>query len=110
MAGFDIVATPGTAAYMRHHGLNIAAINKVHQGGKHILEAMERGEIALVFNTVYGGKSVYDSYSLRHAALMRSIPYYTTLPGINAAIEALTEQMRGELEVQSLQAYFSTRA
>jgi carbamoyl-phosphate synthase large subunit len=106
--GFDICATPGTAAYLRNQNLNVRAINKVHQGSPHIVEAMQRGEIKLVFNTVAGNKAVGDSFSLRRAALMGQIPYYTTLSGAVAAVDACGALAAGELAVAPLQSYFKT--
>ena len=106
--GFDICATPGTAAYLRNQNLNVRAINKVHQGSPHIVEAMQRGEIKLVFNTVAGNKAVGDSFSLRRAALMRQIPYYTTLSGAVAAVDACGALAAGELAVAPLQSYFKS--
>jgi len=105
--GFDVVATPGTAAYLRNQDLAVRAINKVHQGSPHIVEAMQRGEIKLVFNTVAGAKAMADSFSLRQAALLGGIPYYTTLAGILAVVEAVGAQASGELEVAPLQSYFT---
>ncbi|WP_374656476.1 carbamoyl-phosphate synthase large subunit [Dongia sp.] len=106
--GFDICATPGTAAYLRNQNLNVRAINKVHQGSPHIVEAMQRGEIKLVFNTVAGNKAVGDSFSLRRAALMGQIPYYTTLSGAVAAVDAVGALAAGELAVAPLQSYFKS--
>nr|WP_298688445.1 carbamoyl-phosphate synthase large subunit [uncultured Dongia sp.] len=106
--GFDICATPGTAAYLRNQNLNVRAINKVHQGSPHIVDAMQRGEIKLVFNTVAGNKAVGDSFSLRRAALMGQIPYYTTLSGAVAAVDAVGAQAAGELAVAPLQSYFKS--
>jgi carbamoyl-phosphate synthase large subunit len=106
--GFDVVATPGTAAYFRNLGLGVRAINKVHQGSPHIVEAMQRGEVKLVFNTVAGAKSIADSFALRRTALMGGIPYFTTVSGILAAVGAIGELSKGELEVAPLQSYFLT--
>jgi carbamoyl-phosphate synthase large subunit len=106
--GFDVCATPGTAAYLRNQNLNVRAINKVHQGSPHIVEAMQRGEIKLVFNTVAGNKAIGDSFSLRRAALMGQIPYYTTLSGAVAAVDAVGAQAAGELAVAPLQSYFKS--
>lgn len=106
--GFDICATPGTAAYLRNQNLNVRAINKVHQGSPHIVDAMERGEIKLVFNTVAGTKAVSDSFSLRRAALMGQVPYYTTLAGAKAAVDAIGALAAGELAVAPLQSYFKS--
>jgi carbamoyl-phosphate synthase large subunit len=105
--GFDIVATPGTAAFLRSQGLDVRAINKVHQGSPHIVEAMQRGEIKLVFNTVAGAKAISDSFSLRQAALIGQIPYYTTMAGALAAVEAVGALATGDLEVAPLQSYFN---
>jgi carbamoyl-phosphate synthase large subunit len=106
--GFDVIATPGTAAYFRNLGLAVRAINKVHQGSPHIVEAMQRGEVKLVFNTVAGAKSIADSFALRRTALMGGIPYFTTVSGILAAVGAIGELSKGELEVAPLQSYFLT--
>lgn len=106
--GFEVVATPGTAAYFRNLGLTVRAINKVHQGSPHIVEAMQRGEVKLVFNTVAGAKAIADSFDLRRTALMGGIPYFTTVSGINAAVDAIFELSKGELEVAPLQSYFLT--
>ena len=104
--GFDVLATPGTSAFLRNQGLAVRAINKVHQGGPHIVEAMQRGEIKLVLNTVAGAKAIEDSFDIRRTALMGSIPYYTTLSGILAAVEAIGALASGDLEVAPLQSYF----
>ncbi|MDY0884006.1 carbamoyl-phosphate synthase large subunit [Dongia soli] len=104
--GFDVLATPGTAAFLRNQGLAVRAINKVHQGSPHIVEAMQRGEIKLVLNTVNGAKAIHDSFDIRRSALMGSIPYYTTLSGILAAVEAIGALASGDLEVAPLQSYF----
>jgi carbamoyl-phosphate synthase large subunit len=105
--GFDVVATPGTAAFLRNQGLDVRAINKVHQGSPHVVEAMQRGEIKLVFNTVAGQKAIADSFSLRQAALLGQIPYYTTMAGALAAVEAVGALASGDLEVAPLQSYFN---
>jgi carbamoyl-phosphate synthase large subunit len=105
--GFDIVATPGTASFLRNQGLDVRAINKMHQGSPHIVEAMQRGEIKLVFNTVAGQKAIADSFGLRQAALMGQIPYYTTMAGALAAVEAVGALASGDLEVAPLQSYFN---
>jgi len=86
----------------------VRAINKVHQGSPHIVEAMQRGEVKLVFNTVAGAKSIADSFALRRTALMGGIPYFTTVSGILAAVGAIGELSKGELEVAPLQSYFLT--
>ena len=84
----------------------VERINKVHEGRPHIVDAMKDGEVQLVFNTVEGSQAMADSFSLRQAALLGNIAYYTTVPGARAAVAAIAALASGELEVAPLQAYF----
>ncbi|RVU35842.1 carbamoyl-phosphate synthase large subunit [Hwanghaeella grinnelliae] len=104
--GFALVATRGTARYLRDQGLEVAEINKVLEGQPHVVDAIIDGEVKLVLNTTAGKKAIEDSFSLRRAALTRSVPYYTTVAGIRAAAFAMKAVAKGGLEVASLQSYF----
>jgi len=104
--GFSLVATRGTARYLREQGLEVAEINKVLEGQPHVVDAIIDGEVKLVLNTTAGKKAIEDSFSLRRAALNRSVPYYTTVAGIRAAAFAMKAVAKGGLEVASLQSYF----
>ncbi len=106
--GFELVATRGTAAFFRQAGLPVRLINKVLEGRPHIVDAMKSGEIHLLFNTTEGAQAVADSFSLRETALLNNIPYYTTVAGAKAAVEAIRCLKAGELEVAPLQSYFRT--
>jgi carbamoyl-phosphate synthase large subunit len=103
--GFRLVATHGTAAYLRQRGLEVGGLNKVLEGRPHCVDAIENGEIDFVINTTEGVQSTLDSQSLRRAALMHSIAYVTTLRGASAAIEAIQLGGRDGLQVQPLQFY-----
>ncbi|MDB4963646.1 MAG: carbamoyl-phosphate synthase, large subunit, partial [Myxococcales bacterium] len=102
---FDLVATHGTAAYLRERGLQCKGINKVAEGRPHCVDAMDNHEIALVINTTEGMQAIQDSQSLRRAALMNNIAYQTTLRGARAALEAIAVAKRGDLRVAPLQQY-----
>jgi carbamoyl-phosphate synthase large subunit len=105
--GFQLIATDGTAGYLKSQGLPVERINKVLQGRPHCVDAMKSGDIQLVFNTVEGAQSIADSFSLRQAALLGTIPYCTTVAAARAAVEAISALAQGELEVAPLQSYFS---
>ncbi len=105
--GFEIVATGGTADYLRNRGLVVTAVNKVREGRPHIVDAMLSGKVQLVFNTTEGAKAMTDSFTLRRTALTNGIPYYTTVAGAMAATEAIRALTAGQLEVAPLQSYFS---
>ncbi|MBK1663855.1 carbamoyl phosphate synthase large subunit [Rhodospirillum rubrum] len=104
--GFRLVATRGTAALLADNGLSVEVINKVLEGRPHCVDAMISGDIHLVFNTTEGIQSQKDSFDIRHTALMRNIPHYTTVAGATAAVQAMSALRQGHLEVAPLQEYF----
>lgn len=101
--GFSLIATKGTANFLRNEGLAVRVVNKVLQGSPHIVDAIEENKIGLVFNTTLGTQSLDDSRSLRRAALMASIPYYTTFSGAAAAIAAIAATRREDFQISALQ-------
>ena len=103
--GFRILATGGTHAFLTDIGLEATQVRKVLEGRPHIVDAMKNGEVQLVFNTTEGRQSLEDSFSLRRAALMQKIPYYTTAAGALAAAQAIAALLDGSLEVRSLQSH-----
>jgi carbamoyl-phosphate synthase large subunit len=104
--GYRLIATGGTAAYLRRGGLEIEGVNKVHQGRPHIVDRIKNGDIAIVLNTTEGRRAIRDSYTLRRAALMHKIPYYTTLAGARAVVQAMTAPTARDLAVAPLQSYY----
>ncbi len=104
--GYKIIATHGTAAYFVEQGLEVQGVNKVREGRPHIVDSMRSGEVQLVFNTTEGAKAIADSFELRRGALNSSIPYYTTVAGAAAAVQAINAMKAGQLDVAPLQSYF----
>ncbi len=101
-AGFDVLATRGTAAMMRRARIPCEVVNKVSEGSPHVVDSIRAHEVDLVINTTVGAREVKDSYSLRRQALLANVPYFTTiavaLAGL-AAIESAVDTPR----VRSLQ-------
>ncbi|UUP16268.1 carbamoyl-phosphate synthase large subunit [Nitratireductor thuwali] len=104
--GFKVLATSGTARFLRENGVEAEKINKVLEGRPHIEDAIRNRQVHLVFNTTDGQKAVSDSKSLRRATLMQKVPYYTTMSGAAAVAEAIAALKAGSLEVRPLQGYF----
>ena len=104
--GFKVIATGGTQRYLVEQGVPAEKINKVAEGRPHIVDAIRNGEVALVFNTTEGALALADSRSLRRAALLHKVPYYTTLSGAVAAAQGIKAYLAGDLEVRALQSYF----
>ena len=105
--GFSIIATSGTQRFLEDHGIACRKINKVLEGRPHIVDAIKNGEVQLVFNTTEGAQALADSRSLRQAALLHKVPYYTTLSGAIAAARGIEAHLTGTLEVRPLQSYFA---
>jgi carbamoyl-phosphate synthase large subunit len=105
--GFQIVATSGTQRFLVENGVGSNRINKVLEGRPHVVDAIKNGDIQLVFNTTEGAGALSDSRSLRRAALLQKVPYYTTLAGAIAAAEGIKAYLGGDLEVRALQEYFA---
>jgi len=105
--GFRIQATGGTQRYLEERGVPAQRVNKVSEGRPHVVDAIKNGGVQLVFNTTEGAQALSDSRSLRRAALLHKVPYYTTLAGAVAAAQGIRAYKGGDLEVRALQDYFS---
>ncbi len=105
--GFRVIATGGTHRFLADRGLDVEQVNKVAEGRPHIVDAIIDGEVALIFNTTEGWQSLLDSQSIREAALEKKLPYYTTAAASLAAARAIAEVSPQQLEVRSLQDYYS---
>ncbi|GAB4070243.1 carbamoyl-phosphate synthase large subunit [Ancylobacter sonchi] len=104
--GFKVLATSGTQRYLAENGIPATKVNKVLEGRPHIVDAIKNGDVQLVFNTTEGAQALADSRSLRRAALLHKVPYYTTLSGAIAAARGIKAYIGGDLEVRALQDYF----
>ncbi len=103
--GFKIIATSGTANHFKQEGLMVDRVKKVLEGRPHIVDNMLSGHIDLVFNSTEGAQAIADSFSLRRTALTHNIPYYTTVEGARAAVQAIEALRSGRIEVAPLQSY-----
>jgi carbamoyl-phosphate synthase large subunit len=100
-AGFEIVATRGTARTLREAGIACDEVAKVAEGRPHVVDLIKNGEIALVVNTTEGRKSIADSAEIRRSALQQRVAYCTTVAGALATVAALPH--REPASVASLQ-------
>jgi len=100
-AGFQIVATRGTAGYFAARGIPSEIVNKVQEGSPHIADQIKNGAVAMVINTPTDAHSHADSYEIRRRALDYQVPYFTTIAGAYAAAIAMDHLDR--VEVNRLQ-------
>ena len=104
-AGFKLVASRGTAAFLQEKGIAVQVINKVVEGRPHVVDAIKNNEIAMVINTTQGAQAVADSFSIRRNALVNNIAYFTTTAGARAAVDGIIAMRQAELDVKPLQEY-----
>ena len=110
--GFHILATDGTASYLRAHGIECTTVRKNSEGTglmgeKTIVDIINAGEIDLVINTPVGRGTRADGWAIRTAAVQRSIPCITTTAGFSAAVDAITFLQSSPLSIKSLQEWLA---
>jgi carbamoyl-phosphate synthase large subunit len=103
--GFALVATGGTAEFMRGRGLDVKTVHKVREGSPHTGDLIRTGDVSLVVATTRIGDpaAVKDSAAMRRAALEAGIPYFTTVAGARAAAYAIRALRAGEVKPIALQ-------
>ena len=101
--GFSILATEGTARYLKNRGIPCERILKVHEGRPHIVDRIVSGDVQLLLNTPLGKHAQHDDYHIRRAAVARGLPYTTTLSAASAATDAIIALQNRRFTVTSLQ-------
>ncbi len=107
--GFQLLATQGTAAVLRKHGLEVEEVRKVYEGRPNIVDLLINHEVALVINTASGKNTARDSKAIRRASLTYKVPYCTTIAAARAPATAIGSR-RDETHVESLQEYYAREA
>ena len=87
--GYEIVATRGTARALTRAGVPCRTVNKVLEGRPHVVDMLKNGEIDMIVNTTEGRQAIADSYAIRRTALQYRVPYFTTVAGARALVEAV---------------------
>ena len=110
--GFTILATTGTAAFLREAGIAVTEVRKYSEGQgamgqRTIVDLLHAGEIDLVINTPVGRGTRADGWMIRTAAIQRSIPCITTTAGFSAAVSGIAALQQGEMSVKSIQKWLA---
>jgi carbamoyl-phosphate synthase large subunit len=105
--GFRLVATRGTAAYLRAYGLDVDVVYKVNEGRPNIADEIVNRKIDIIINTPLGRESFFDDRTVRRAAMMHEVPCITTLTGAAAAVQAIRALREQGFGVRALQDYYA---
>jgi len=101
--GFEVLATAGTAAYLRGRGIPAQRVFKVHEGRPNCLDMIVNRDVQLLINTPMGKHAQLDDYLLRQAAIVHRVSYTTTMSAANAASDAILSLRSRRSSVKSLQ-------
>jgi len=101
--GFKVLATDGTARFLRQRGVPAERVLKVYEGRPNAVDLVVSGQVQLLINTPLGKLTQQDDYILRQAALQHRVPYTTTMSAANAACDAIIALRSRIGEVRSLQ-------
>ncbi|HID63379.1 MAG TPA: carbamoyl-phosphate synthase large subunit, partial [Anaerolineae bacterium] len=107
--GFRLLATQGTATFLKEQGLAVEAIYKVSEGRPHAVDYIVNGEVDLVVNTPLGKEAFTDGAAIRRAAVAHGVPCITTLSAAAAAVQGIRALRQNELRARSLQECYHER-
>ncbi|MGL5511736.1 MAG: ATP-grasp domain-containing protein, partial [Sporomusa sp.] len=105
--GYDLIATSGTAEYLKALGLKVGMVPKLHEQQPEIIEMIKAGKINMVVNTLTKGRDFEsDGFKIRRAAVEHSILCLTSMDTANAVFDVLSIiRQRKFLYVLALQDY-----
>jgi carbamoyl-phosphate synthase large subunit len=104
--GFKILATEGTAKYLRAKGVPCERVAKVYEGRPNPIDLMSAGAVQLLINTPLGKLTQRDDYLMRRAAIELRLPYTTTMSAAAAASDAILALRSREGQVRCLQEWY----
>ncbi len=103
-AGFKLMASKGTCAYLQEAGLEVTRVRKLQEGRSDMLDLITNGDVDLVINTPIGKEAHEDDSYLRKASIKAKVPYMTTIAAAKATISGIKSMKKpGCGNVKSLQ-------
>jgi len=110
--GFKIYATSGTHTYLAANGVASTSVRKHSEDERNAndesaVEIITSGKVDLIINTPLGRGTRQDGWLIRTAAIQRSLPCITTIPGFKAAVAGIQSLRNDQLAVRSLQSWLS---
>ena len=104
--GFNLITTAGTNDFLNKNELKSNMVKKVKDGSPNIINLIKDNKIDLVINTTSSSKEIIESFSIRRTSLVKQIPYFTTLSGAIAGVDAIEYMIKDDIKVKPLQDYF----
>ena len=91
--GFNIVATVGTAEYLKANGIRTKVLRKLSEGSTEILDAIRAGYVSYVINTraVLSGVHYEDGIEIRTTSNENNVTLFTSLDTVRVLLDVLEE-------------------
>jgi carbamoyl-phosphate synthase large subunit len=105
-AGFQLMATSGTAKVLSEAGIPVRIVKKVQEGHPNLIDHLINGDVQLIFNTPSGKGARTDEGRIRAASVSHGVPCITTIQAADAAVRAMQAMRDESMGVQALQDRF----
>ena len=102
-AGFSLLATRGTAAFLEKHGIHADIAEKLTEGRPNCYDIITNGKVQLVVNTPINDPNAQDDSYIRKACIRSRVPYITTITAAMASARGILSMRKGEHRLLSLQ-------
>jgi carbamoyl-phosphate synthase large subunit len=88
--GYQLVATSGTANYLKTAGVHVDIVGKIGSEGITLLDFIRKGKVQLVINTLTRGKQPErDGFKIRRESVENGIPCLTSLDTADAILKVI---------------------
>jgi carbamoyl-phosphate synthase large subunit len=104
--GFKLLATAGTAQFLKEHGVRVEKVYKIGEGRPNILDRIKNAQIDLVVNTPVGKGPRTDEYKIRRQVIANNVSVMTTIQAAKAALAGIRSCKDNGLDVKSIQEYY----
>lgn len=108
--GFKIIATEGTSAFLKQHGIQNRPVLKASEGTLNIIDILKNGWVQLIVNTPLGQVSRQDEHAIGRTAFEHKVPFITTLSAAASAAKSIEQMRQHQLDVMSIQEHHELAA
>ncbi len=101
--GFNIVATKGTAKFLKDNGIRTRSLGKISEGSGDIIAELRQGHVSYVINTIDIDQhsTRLDGYEIRRAAVENNVTIFTALETVRVLLDVLEEITLGISTIDS---------
>jgi carbamoyl-phosphate synthase large subunit len=108
--GFQILATKGTAEFLKRNGIASTPVLKAGESSLNIVDIIRNGWVQMIVNTPLGQISRQDEHAIGRAAYEHKVPFITTIAAAASAAKSIQQMRNQGLSVMSIQEYHELAA